>query len=55
MTADGMILVKAAGVLALLLLVLGMLGGGWLTRWLFGMALGACLVAGALWLLLAIL
>jgi hypothetical protein len=48
------ILLKAAVVLALLLLVLSGLGAGWVARWLVGLALGALLVLGAV-LLLAIL
>ena len=54
-TADGVILLKAAVVLALLLLVLQALGAGWLGRWLFGLALWALLVVGAVLVLAAIL
>ena len=54
-TANGVILLKVGFVLALLLGVLGMLGAGWLGRWLLGLALGALLVVGAVLVLLAIL
>ncbi len=50
-----MTLLKVGFVLTLLLLVLQALGAGWVGRWLLGMALGALLVLGAVFLLLAIL
>ena len=53
--ADGVILLKAAVVVALLLGVLGALGAGWVGRWLLGIALGGLLVLGAVLVLLAIL
>jgi hypothetical protein len=54
-TADPVVLVKTAAVLALLLLVLWALGAGWVTRWLVGLALGGLLVVGPVLVLLAIL
>ena len=50
-----MTLVKAAVVLACLLLVLGACGAGWVTRWIIGMALGALLVVAAGLILLMLL
>ena len=50
-----MILVKTAAVVGQLLLVLSLLGGAWLIRWLLAMALGAGLVVAAVLLLLALL
>jgi hypothetical protein len=49
------VLVKTALVVGGLFLVLALCGAGWLLRWLFGMALGALLVVGALALWLWIL
>jgi hypothetical protein len=49
------ILPKVGVVLAGLLGVLGMLGAGWVVRWLLGLALGALGVVGAVFLFLAIL
>jgi hypothetical protein len=49
------VLLKTAAVLASLLLVLWALGAGWVTRWLFGLALGGLLVVGDVLVLLAIL
>jgi hypothetical protein len=49
------ILLKTALVVGLLLGVLWALGAGWVARWVLGLTLGACLVVGALLLLLAIL
>jgi hypothetical protein len=49
------VLLKTAAVLASLLLFLWALGAGWVTRWLFGLALGGLLVVGDVLVLLAIL